>query len=67
MSAPQQPVPNTAPPAAQSAALLVSGSDVVRGQNGGLVYWLTNPWVLAGLIAAAIAIPIALNNHGSSS
>jgi hypothetical protein len=30
-------------------------------------YWLTNPWVLACLIGAAIAIPIAVSNNKSSS
>lgn len=61
--------PQTAPPAAQASAMLVSNPGIVRGQNGGgLVYWLTNPWVLAGLLAAAITIPIALNNdHKGSS
>jgi len=58
---------NTAPPTAQASAMVVSGNDVVRGQDGGLLYWLTNPWVLAGIIAAAIAIPIAVSNHNRSS
>ncbi len=60
--------PRTAPPSAQNSALIVAGSDVIRGQQSkGLVYWLTNPWVLATLVAAAITIPIALNNNDSSS
>ena len=54
--------PETAPPAARQSALLVTGGRVVRGQ-GGLRYWLTNPWVLAVGIAAAIAVPIALSNR----
>ena len=58
---------NTAPPAAKPGVLLVSGNTIVRGQQQGYVYWLTNPWVLAGLIGAAITIPIALNNDDDSS
>jgi hypothetical protein len=56
--------PHTAPPAARSGALVVSGEQVVRGQGrtGGLRYWLTNPWILAGLIGAAIVVPIALTD-----
>ena len=56
--------PGTAPPAAQQGALLVVGDEVVRGQYG-MWGFLTNPWVVAGLIAAAIAIPIAVSNNGS--
>ena len=59
--------PNTAPPAAQRSATLVCG-DIVRGQGGHrLIGWLTNPWVLTGLIATAIAVPIALNNNDDDS
>ena len=67
--------PNTAPPIARPAATLIEGSQVAaqdfangpltRGQNGrgyGWFYWMTNPWVLTGLIATAIAVPVALNN-----
>jgi hypothetical protein len=57
--------PRTAPPAAQPAALVVVGQQMVRGQapGGGVRAWLTSPWVLAGLLGAAIIIPIALNNN----
>jgi len=57
--------PGTAPPAARQSALVVAGGEVVRGQ-GGLRYWLTNPWVLALAITAAIAVPIALSNREKS-
>jgi hypothetical protein len=57
--------PNTAPPAASPGAMIVSDQSVVRG-NGGVIGFLTNPWVLAGIVAAAIAIPIALNNDDDS-
>jgi len=53
--------PNTSPPAAQPRAILVAGPTQVRGQYGPIVGWLTKPWVLAGLVAAAIAIPIAIH------
>ncbi len=56
---------DTAPPAARSAALIVSGKVLVRGNNGAL-YWLTNPWILASLIAAAITIPIVVHNNQPS-
>jgi hypothetical protein len=56
--------PRTAPPAAQQRVLLVSDSKVVLGQNcgGNALGWLANPWVLGGLVAAAIAIPLAVAN-----
>jgi hypothetical protein len=72
----------TAPPSAQTAALVVSGNDVIRGQccgdcggcnpcccdGGGLIGFLTSPIVVAALVATAIAVPIALaNEHKSSS
>jgi hypothetical protein len=60
--------PGTAPPSARPAALVVAGdADRVLGQagpHGPLAYWFCcNPWILAGLVAAAIAIPVAIHNH----
>jgi hypothetical protein len=58
--------PDTAPPAARPAALLVSGNNVVRGQWGGgpMHQWLgwvkAHPYITAGVIATAIAVPLAL-------
>jgi hypothetical protein len=54
--------PETAPPAARSAALVVSGNDVVRGQYmGGWVDWMkAHPYITAGVVATAIAVPVAL-------
>jgi hypothetical protein len=46
----------TAPQSAQPRALVTSGDGVVRGQWARP--WV--PWVLAGGIAAAIAVPIAI-------
>jgi len=55
--------PGTAPPTAQQGALVVAGQDLVRGQGGGrLRFWLSNPWVIAGIVAAAVAIPVAVAN-----
>lgn len=62
----------TAPPAAGSLAMVVVGNRVVRGQCrpgcnygpvGGL---LRNPWVIATLVGAAVAIPIALADDDDS-
>lgn len=59
----------TSPPTARNALLVVARGDVARGQGAGGTFWrtVTNPWVSAGLIGAAIAVPIALNNNDSGS
>jgi predicted DCC family thiol-disulfide oxidoreductase YuxK len=59
----------SAPPSARPAVVLVEPGVVVRGNNGGGAFWrtVTNPWVSATAIAAAIAVPIALNNNDSGS
>ena len=31
--------------------------------RGGSLGWLTNPWALAGIVATAIAIPLATHDH----
>jgi hypothetical protein len=65
--------PNTAPPAARPAALLVSGQTVVRGQGGypgfasgahgmahSWVAWMkAHPFLTAGAVAVAVATPLA--------
>lgn len=60
--------PGTAPPAAQEGALLVNSDQVVRGQAAGPGFrtFITNPLVIAGIVAAAVAIPVAIHNshHG---
>ena len=58
--------PKTAPPIAQSGLLLVDGKGAVRAQQGPIAYWLGKPWVIAGLVAAAVAIPVAIHNHQSN-
>jgi hypothetical protein len=69
--------PQTAPPAAQQGVTLVN-TDTLRGQNNcntcrrglfGAGGWLTNPWVVAGIVATAVAVPVAIHNsrrHPSS-
>jgi hypothetical protein len=60
---------SAAPPHAKQELVLQSQINVIRGQysSGGLGCFLTNPWVMAGLITAAIALPIALTNDDSAS
>jgi hypothetical protein len=54
----------TAPPSAQPGATLVSGGKVVRGQNGSgaIKTFFTNPFVIAGIVATAVAVPVAIHN-----
>ncbi len=58
--------PHTAPPAAQPVALLVWDGRQVLGQYGhvpALKTWLANPWVVAAIVATAVAIPVGIHNH----
>ena len=68
--------PETAPPVARDVAMVVSGSQVVRGQigpailgdGGGLLgLGLGGSLLLGGGIIAAIVIPLATNNGGPAS
>ena len=52
----------TAPPAAQPAVLMVEGDTTVRG----VCQLLTNPWLLGGIIAAAVVLPLTLDDDESS-
>ena len=56
--------PGTAPPTAQKGALLVANEGVARGQlgQGGLKTFLANPWVIAAIVATAVAVPVAIHN-----
>jgi len=74
---------DTAPPTAAEAAVVVTGQEVVRGQWGPPYYgpgyggrWLdwvrSHPYITAGIVAAAIATPLAVaaaddDNSGPSS
>lgn len=54
----------TAPPGAQPGILIVNGQGAVRGQYDARTYagMIGKPLVLGGLVAAAIAVPVALSN-----
>lgn len=61
----------TAPPFAQKGLIVVSDPDVILAQfpNGPMgtflenaKYTLTNPLVIGGIVAAAVAIPVAIHN-----
>jgi hypothetical protein len=55
--------PGTAPPAAREGAVLVVGNDVLRGQNPGpWKAFLTNPLIIAAVVATAVAVPVAIHN-----
>jgi len=54
--------PNTAPPSANTGALVVAGGQPVRGQDGPIAYWLSNPFVLCGIVAGAVAVPVIIHN-----
>ncbi|MCR4411176.1 MAG: carboxypeptidase-like regulatory domain-containing protein [Thermoguttaceae bacterium] len=55
----------TAPPSAHPGARIVVGKDVVRGQYAEghfLKAALSNPFVVGGLVATAVAVPIVIHN-----
>lgn len=57
-----------APPAARRDVLIVAGQSQTLGQSwGGFKKVITNPWVIAGVVAAAVAIPIAIHNSKDDS
>ncbi len=58
--------PRTAPPNAKSTALIITGDGVVRGQMPLEQFFASDAVVIAGLVAALIAIPIIVSNQGSS-
>lgn len=56
--------PNTAPPSAKPSVLIVANAPQVLGQQGPIANWaLSHPWLVGGLVAGAIATPIAIHNH----
>jgi hypothetical protein len=63
----------TAPPTAQKGALVVSGQNLMRAQGHGhgrfsrMKCYLANPWVVAGIVATAVAVPVGIHNSSSSS
>lgn len=63
---------HTAPPTARPTALIVTGSDVVAGQwtprPGGVLSWMqAHPLIVAGIVATAIAVPLALADDDDAS
>ena len=53
----------TAPPVAKNRLLVIDGVHTVRGLGENLA----NPWILAAIAAAAITIPLALDDDGNAS
>ncbi len=53
---------SVAPPSAQPGALMVAGNEVLRAQKSLGCFIAQHPILVAGVIAAAIAIPIAIHN-----
>ncbi len=55
--------PGTAPASAGPGALVVSRDQkLVLGQCARVIQFLRNPWVVGGIVAVAIALPIAIRN-----
>lgn len=61
----------TAPPGAPQSVEVVASGDLLRGQYGPppgnrfikkAKIWATNPFIVGGVVAAAIAIPVALSD-----
>jgi len=55
-----------APPGAKATALMVAGNGVIRGQMPLEHFFASDAVVIAGMVAALIAIPIAVSNQGDS-
>lgn len=54
--------PQAAPPSSQKGALLVAGNGAVRGNLGNsCLAFITNPWFVLGVVATAIAVPVAIS------
>lgn len=61
--------PGTAPPTAHRGILIVRGDQLARGQfgGGGMKALFANPWIVAGVVATAVAVPVAIHNAQDSS
>lgn len=73
--------PGTAPKGTPEKALMVTGEPVVRGQAcpngycyqyqhshtalGRAKFMLSNPWVVSGIVATAVAVPVGIHNADS--
>ena len=60
---------HTAPPSAVGKVLLTHDEAVAMGQRRGgkIMGLLTNPWVIGGVVATAIAVPVAIHNSDDDS
>jgi hypothetical protein len=59
--------PETAPPAAAERAMIVADGTIQRNQyQSPIKRVIGNPWIVAGVVAAALAVPIAVNNNKKS-
>lgn len=64
--------PGTAPPSARQGVLFAPTGELVRGQHtvgpntsqyfSNAKHYLANPWVFSGIVATAVAIPVAIHN-----
>ena len=58
---------DTAPPTAQAGALVAATSQGIRANDpvgkSPISYWLDKPVVVAGVVAAAVAIPLAVHSN----
>ena len=52
-----------APPSAIPSVQFVTDDKVVAGQYSPLKCWLANPMVIGGIIAVAVAVPVAVYNN----
>jgi len=55
--------PDTAPPLARRSALVLATEGPIRANEGPIGYWLGKPWVIAGIVAVAVGVPVAIHNH----
>jgi len=55
--------PDTAPPLARRSALVLPAEGPIRANEGPIGYWLGKPWVIAGIVAVAVGVPVAIHNH----
>ncbi len=63
--------PGAGPPTCRPGTLLIVGNGPVRGNlslpgAGSLHFWLSDPYVIAGLIGAGVAVPIIIHNNQRS-
>ena len=55
--------PTVAPPSAKPSVRIVATNAVTSGQIEPLKCFLAEPLIVAGIIAVAVAVPVAVHNH----